>query len=99
MFDNTDGINADWQPIEKETPEMPKIAAQKGIEGFMKFRLDINEEGIPENIEVIQAENRTIFERSAWKALRKWKYAPRMVNGQPVRVIGHIVTIDFKLTD
>jgi protein TonB len=65
----------------------------------VKFRVDINEEGRPENITVIEAENRSIFEREARKALRKWKYQPRMVNGQAVRVVGHTILIEFKLTD
>jgi protein TonB len=93
------GVTTNWQPIEQVKPEMPREAALKGIEGFIKFRVDINEEGRPENITVIEAENRSIFEREARKALRKWKYQPRMVNGQPVRVVGHTILIEFKLTD
>ena len=97
--DSDPGVTSNWQPIEQVKPTMPKEAALKGIEGFVKFRVDINEEGKPENISVIEAENRSVFEQEARKALRKWKYAPRMVNGQAVRVVGHTIVIEFKLID
>jgi protein TonB len=97
--DSDPGVTTNWQPIEQIKPTMPKEAALKGIEGFIKFRVDISEEGRPENITVIEAENRSVFEQEARKALRKWKYAPRMVNGQPVKVVGHTIVIEFKLTD
>jgi protein TonB len=97
--DSDPGITSNWQPIEQTKPTMPREAALKGIEGFIKFRVDINEDGKPENITVTEAENRSVFEQEARKALRKWKYAPRMVDGQPVRVIGHTIVIEFKLTD
>jgi periplasmic protein TonB len=97
--DSDPGVTTNWQPIEQIKPEMPREAALKGIEGFIKFRVDINEEGRPENITVIEAENRSVFEQAARKALRKWKYSPRMVNGQAVKVVGHTIQIDFKLTD
>lgn len=93
------GVTSNWEPIEQIKPTMPQEAALKGIEGFIKFRVDINEEGRPENITVIEAENRSVFEQEARKALRKWKYAPRMVNGQAVKVVGHTIVIEFKLTD
>ncbi|MCX6130988.1 MAG: TonB family protein [Proteobacteria bacterium] len=97
--DSDPGVTSNWQPLEQTKPSMPKEAALKGIEGWIKFRVDINEEGRPENITVVEAENRSVFENEARKALRKWKYAPRMVNGQAVKVIGHLITIEFKLTD
>jgi protein TonB len=97
--DSDPGVTTNWQPIEQIKPAMPKEAALKGIEGFVKFRVDISEEGRPENITVVEAENRSVFEQEARKALRKWKYAPRMVNGQPVKVVGHTIVIEFKLTD
>lgn len=97
--DSDAGVTTNWQPLEQIKPVMPKEAQLKGIEGFIKFRVDINEEGRPENITIIEAENRSVFEQEARKALRKWKYSPRMVSGQAVRVVGHIIQIDFKLTD
>lgn len=100
-FSTTDGSSdpgatANAEPIERVKPEFPQEAALKGIEGWVLLRFDITEEGRVENIEVINANPRNMFERKARDAVKKWKYAPRMANGQAVKVIGREVQIDFK---
>lgn len=90
--------NTDWLPIEQVKPKMPREAAIKGIEGFVTFTFDINEDGRVENIRVASAENRSVFESEARAAIRKFRYRPRKVNGRPVRVVGHSFTVVFTLT-
>jgi protein TonB len=90
--------NTDWLPIEQVKPKMPREAALKGIEGFITFTFDINEEGRVENIKVTDAENRSVFEAEARRAVRKFRYRPRKIDGRPVRVVGHSFTIVFTLT-
>ncbi|WP_141735184.1 energy transducer TonB [Oligoflexus tunisiensis] len=92
------GASSDWLPIEQIKPKMPREAALKGIEGFITFRFDIDENGRVENIKVVDAENRSVFEAEARKAVRKFRYRPRRINGRPVRVVGHSFTVVFKLT-
>jgi protein TonB len=89
--------NTDWLPIEQVKPKMPREAALKGIEGFVSFTFDINEDGRVENIRVSAAENRSVFELEARAAVRKFRYRPRKVNGRPVRVVGHSFTVVFTL--
>jgi protein TonB len=60
------------------------------------LRFDITEEGRVENIQVVDANPRNLFEREARNAVKKWKYAPRLANGQAVKVVGREVQIDFK---
>jgi len=88
----------DWLPIEQVKPKMPREAALKGIEGFITFTFDIDESGRVENIKVAEAENRSIFESEARRAVRNFRYRPRRINGRPVRVVGHSFTVVFKLT-
>jgi protein TonB len=88
----------DWLPIEQVKPTMPREAALKGIEGFITFTFDIDEDGRVENIRVTEAENRSVFEEEARRAVRKFRYRPRKVNGRPVRVVGHTFTVVFTLT-
>ena len=100
-FSTTDGSSdpgatSNAEPIERVKPEFPQEAALKGIEGWVLLRFDITEEGRVENIEVVNANPRNMFERKARDAVKKWKYAPRMSNGQAVKVIGREVQIDFK---
>lgn len=92
------GADTSWMPLEQVKPNMPREAALKGIEGFITFLFDITEEGRVENIRVAQAENRSVFEQEARRAVRKFRYAPKKINGRPVRVVGHSFTIVFTLT-
>lgn len=101
-FSTTDGeteagITANAEPIERIEPTYPRDAQLKGIEGYVLLRLDINEEGRAENIQVIAAEPRNMFEREAKAAVRKWQYKPRILNGQAVKMIGKEVRFEFKL--
>ncbi len=101
-FSTTDGesdggVTSNWEPSTRVDPTFPDEARQKGIEGYVLLRLDIDETGKPENLEVVKAEPRNMFESDAKKAVRKWRYKPRMVNGQAVKVIGHEVRVEFKL--
>lgn len=101
-FSTTDGesdggVTSNWEPATRVDPEFPQEARVKGISGFVLLSLDINEEGQPENISVVKADPRNMFEQEARKAVRKWRYKPRLVNGQPVKVIGHQVRVEFNL--
>jgi protein TonB len=102
-FSTTDGesdagITSNWEPATRVDPIFPKEAAEKGLEGYVLLSLDINEEGVPENLSVVKAEPRNLFEKEAKSAVRKWRYKPRMVNGQAVKVLGHQVRVEFKLS-
>lgn len=101
-FSTTDGegdagVTANAEPIDRIEPTFPKEAQVKGIEGYVLLRFDINEEGRAENIEVVKSEPRNMFDKEAKTAVRKWKYAPRMVGGVAAKMVGKEVRFDFKL--
>ncbi|RZA12007.1 MAG: energy transducer TonB, partial [Proteobacteria bacterium] len=100
-FSTTDGesdggVTSNWEPATRVDPVFPVEAREKGIEGYVLLSLDIDEEGKPENLSVVKAEPRNLFEKEARAAVRKWRYKPRMVNGQAVKVLGHQVRVEFK---
>jgi len=78
-------------------PAYPRIAATNNIEGFVTLIYDITPMGTIENIRVVEANPRGIFERNAKRALRKWKYSPKMVDNIPVGIFGESVTLQFRL--
>ncbi len=78
-------------------PRYPREAAINGIEGFVTLVFDITELGTTQNIRVVNAEPRGIFEREARRALKKWKYSPRLVNEKPVAQPGQEITLEFHL--
>jgi len=89
--------DGDATPIVRIEPKFPTKAARDGIEGWVQLSFEINELGGVENVQVINAQPKRVFDREAKKALRKWKYKPKVVDGKPQRQTGLTVQLDFKL--
>lgn len=84
-------------PIVRIEPRYPVQAARDGKEGWVRLSFTINEVGGVEEVSVIEAEPKRVFNREAMRALRKWKYKPKIVDGKAVRQPNMRVQLDFKL--
>jgi protein TonB len=91
------GRDGDASPIVRIDPKYPPQAARDGKEGWVKLSFSINEIGGVEDVEVIEAQPKRVFDREAKRALRKWKYKPKVVDGKPLRQQGLTVQLDFKM--
>ncbi|GAA6205474.1 MULTISPECIES: TonB family protein [Thalassotalea] len=91
------GRDGDATPIVRIEPKYPIQAARDGKEGWVKLSFSINEIGGVEDVTVIDAEPKRIFDKEAKRALRKWKYKPKVVDGKPLRQTGLSVQLDFKM--
>ena len=89
--------DGDATPIFRQEPKFPTKAARDGIEGWVQLKFDINELGNVENVTVINAQPKRVFDREAKKALRKWRYNPKVVDGTALKQIGLTVQLDFSL--
>ena len=67
--------------------------------GYVKLSFDIDESGNPINIKILDASPKQVFDRSAIKALTKWKYKPKFVDGVAVVQKDLEVRLDFKLDE
>jgi protein TonB len=72
------------QPEIRVPPEYPQRPAQRGIEGYVILEFDITPQGEPFNIRVVEEEPQGYFARAAVRAVTRWKYAPKTVNGRQV---------------
>lgn len=84
-------------PLVRMDPRYPADAARDGKEGWVKLRFTINTAGLVDDIQVIDASPKRIFNRAAIDALRKWRYKPQMRDGKPEDLHNQEVVLDFKL--
>ena len=86
------GVNHDilTQPI------YPARALTKNIEGYVELEFEISISGETYDITVIDAQPRGVFERSAIKAVQRWRFAPSS-DGKPQGRMNHRIT--YQLND
>lgn len=94
----TDG---DFLPLVAIAPQYPTRAAQRGIEGWclVAFTVDGLGNVVEESIEVVDAEPASIFDRSSIRAAARFKFQPRVVDGQGVAVEGVQYVFRYELED
>lgn len=85
-------------PVVVIRPMYPREAAMTGTEGWVKIEFTITEAGTVKDPSVIDAKPPRIFNREAIRAILKWKFKPRVVEGVAVERRATQV-IDFKLDE
>lgn len=79
----TDG---EMLPLVNIQPTYPTRAAQRGIEGWCQVSFTVTASGGVENVVVVDAEPRGMFDSSSIRAAERFRFQPRVVNGEPVPV-------------
>lgn len=83
-------------PIVVIRPMYPREAALAGTEGWVKVAFTITAIGTVKDPKVIDAKPPRIFNREALRAILKWKFKPRVIDGVAVDRPA-TQTIDFNL--
>ncbi|MEZ9860471.1 energy transducer TonB [Vibrio splendidus] len=91
------GSNQQAMPLFRVEPRYPAKALKRGAEGHVIMSFTIDETGRPVDIQVTDANPRRMFEREAMRALKKWKYQPKVVDGKAIAQVGQTVKLEFKL--
>ncbi|WP_127023904.1 energy transducer TonB [Rheinheimera mangrovi] len=89
--------DGDATPIVRIEPKYPVQAARDGLQGWVKMRFTIMEDGSVGDVAVVEAEPKRVFDREAIRALKRWKYSPKVVDGKAVQQPGIMVQLDFSL--
>jgi len=94
----TDG---DMLPLVAIAPQYPTRAAQRGIEGWCLVSFTVNGLGnvLEDTIVVVDAEPSTMFDRSSIRAAGRFKFQPRVVDGQGVAVENLQYVFRYELED
>jgi len=89
--------DTDIVPIVRVNPQYPLRAAERGIEGWVEVEFTISPAGTVKDPSVINSQPKNIFNRAALRAIRKWKYNPKIEDGEPVERPGVKVRLTFQL--
>ena len=88
----------DYLPIVRVAPVYPARALSRGLEGFVDLSFTVTTTGTVKDPIILQSTS-SLFERAAVRAVLKFKYKPRVVDGVPVEVPGVKTRISFMLED
>jgi len=83
-------------PIVRIDPQWPREALLEGAEGWVEVEFTILPDGSVDDPVILQSEPPRLFDRSAIRAILRWKFKPRIVNGEAVSRRA-VQRIDFQL--
>lgn len=91
--------DGEYLPIVKVAPVYPRRAQTRGIEGHVLLEFTVTKTGAVKDPVVIESSPPGIFDRAAMQAALKFKYKPKVVNGEPIDVAGVRNLITFELSE
>lgn len=89
--------DSDPVPVVRVNPQYPPRAAERGTEGWVELRFSISASGTVQDAEVTKSHPGNVFDRAALRAVRRWKYNPKIKDGNPVERHGITVRLEFNL--
>lgn len=88
----------DYLPIVRVAPVYPARALSRGLEGYVDMSFTVTTAGTVKD-PVVLFSTSSLFERAAIRAVLKFKYKPRVVDGVPVEVPNVKTRITFQIED
>ena len=80
--------DGEYLPIVKVAPIYPRRAQTRGISGYCIVEYTVTKTGSIRDPKPVDCQPSGIFERASVKAATKFKYKPRVVDGEPIEVAG-----------
>ena len=80
--------DGEYLPIVKVAPIYPRRAQSRGIEGYCTIEYTVTKLGTVKDPVAVDCKPKGVFERTSLKAAKKFKYKPRVVDGEPIEVAG-----------
>lgn len=85
----------DAVPLVRIAPEYPPRAAARGTTGWVLLQFTVTTAGATKDVRVVDSEPPGIFDRASIKAVERFKYRPKVVDGKPVEQHGVQIVLTF----
>jgi protein TonB len=95
---NSGDLDQPPQKVFQSKPVYPYKAQQRNIEGYVKVKLLVREDGSVGEVSVLDAQPKGLFDSAALKAVPQWKFRAGVIDGEPVPS-WVVTTIRFTLND
>lgn len=89
--------DGEYLPIVKVAPIYPRRAQTRGISGYCIVEYTVTKSGSIRDPIAIDCVPSGVFERASVKAATKFKYKPRVVDGEPIEVAGVLNKFTYEL--
>ena len=90
----------DYLPIVKVAPIYPQRALSRGIQGYCVVEYTVTRQGTIRDPVVVMGQcTSSLFERASIQAALKFKYKPRIIDGQAVEVHGVQNKFTYEITE
>jgi len=94
-----DSRNRDYLPLNYITPQYPSVAMEENVEGHVLVEFTVTKEGRPRGIVILDRAPSNIFNASAINAAERFRFDPRIMDGEPVEAEGAQYLFTFKRDD
>lgn len=95
IFDST-ALDKPLTPLAQAPFIYPLRAKRLGIEGWVKIKLLVSQQGEVEQVQILEAQPPDLFEQTVERGVRLWRFTPGTVEGQAVRS-WVVTTVRFEL--
>ena len=71
-------------------PDYPRELAARGVEGWVELEFLLDAKGEVESVRIIASEPAGVFDEAALQAVRRWRFKPYRVDGEPVATYSQV---------
>lgn len=72
------------KPVRTTPPDFPRVALERGIEGWVEIEFTVSPEGETESVTVTDASHERFFRNEAVAAVSEWRFEPVVFMGRPI---------------
>lgn len=90
--------DGDYLPIVKPQPKYPSRAASRGIEGYCTVEYTVTVTGETRDVTVVDCPQ-SVFASASVRAAEKFKYKPKVIDGEAIEVPGVRNRFTFQLAE